>query len=98
VGFVGAGFESPPFSADKSATHCYPQDLKAAKVFVIVLTDFSQVLELTPLKWLGTVRSFYVTSLSHCPAKRDPPQAENMKPILGTLMSATHVRTWGLLA
>jgi hypothetical protein len=98
VGFVGAGVESPLFSADKSATHCCPQDLKAAKVFVIVLTDLSQVLELTLLRWLGTVRSFYVTSLSHCPAERDPPQANNMKPVLGTLMSATHVRKWGLLA
>ena len=29
---------------------CYPQDLDTEKVFVIVLTDFSQVLELTPLR------------------------------------------------
>ncbi len=63
--------------------HFCPQDLKTAKVFVIVVliprcirTDFSQVLELTPLKWLGIARSFYITSLSPCPPKANPSLAE----------------------
>jgi hypothetical protein len=42
-------------------THYGCQDLEMVKIFVIVLTDLSQVLELTPLKWLGTQYIFWVS-------------------------------------